>query len=75
LIFKRLFKGYVLLEMVCDIGFIVLLLFVVCMIVYKKQLYNNPFYLIIAAIICIGLLFALNSSIKGLIKIRSEKEI
>ena len=53
--------------MIFDIGFIGLVLFAVCMVVYYKQLYENPFYLFIAATICDGLLVTLYKTIRDVI--------
>lgn len=68
--FRKLFKGYIVLEMIFDIGFIALLLFAVCMVVYYKQLYENPLYLGIASIVCVALLVGLYRSIRDLIDVK-----
>jgi len=67
--FRQIFKGYVVLEMIFDIVFIASLLFVVCMVVYYKQLYDNRLYLFIAAGICVSLLFGLYRTILDLINL------
>jgi len=65
--FRKLFKGYVVFETIFDIGFIAFLLFVLCMVVYYRQLYDNPLYLFIAAVVCVALLFGLYRTIRDLI--------
>jgi len=67
--FRNLFKGYVVLESIFDIVFIVLLIFVVCMVVYYKQLYEHELYLFSAAAICVALLFGLYRTIRDLINL------
>jgi hypothetical protein len=39
----------VILEIIFNIVFMAFLLFVLCMLVYYRELYQNPFYLIVAA--------------------------
>jgi hypothetical protein len=67
---KRLFKGYVVVETIFGIGFIVFLLFVLCMVVYYRQLYDNPLHLFIAVIVGIALLFVLYRTIRHLISLK-----
>jgi hypothetical protein len=66
---RKLFKGYVVVETIFDIGFIAFLLFVLCMLVYYRQLYDNPFYLFIAVVVGIALLFGLYRTIRDLINL------
>ena len=64
---RKLFKGYVILETIFDIVFAVFLLFVLCALVYYRELYQNPFYLIIAAVIFVALLVGLYRAIRDLV--------
>jgi hypothetical protein len=67
--FRKLFKGYVILEVIFDILFMGFLLFVLCMLVYYRELYQNPIYLIIAAVIFVGLLVGLCRAIRDLVNL------
>jgi len=67
--FRKFFKGYVIFDTIWNIVFIALLLIVVCMVVYYKQLYENLLYLFIAAGVCVALLFGLYKTIRELINL------
>ena len=67
---RKLFKGYVILETIFDIGFIAFLLLVLCMLVYDRQLYDSPLYLFIAAVIGVALLFGLYRTVRDLINLK-----
>lgn len=66
---RKLFKGYVILEAIFQVGFICFLLFVVCMVVYYRELYQNPFYLLIAAVIFVALLYGLYRTVRDLLNL------
>lgn len=67
---RKLFKGYVILETIFDIGFIAFLFVVLCMLVYYRHLYDNPLYLFIAAIVGVTLLIGLYRMIRDLINLK-----
>ena len=67
---RKLFKGYVILETIFDIGFIAFLFFVLCMLVYYRHLYDNPLYLFIATIVGVALLIGLYRMIRDLINLK-----
>ncbi|HZM86477.1 MAG TPA: hypothetical protein VFF31_07955 [Blastocatellia bacterium] len=66
---RKLFKGYVILETIFDIVFAGFLLFVLRALVYYRELYQNPFYLIIAAVIFVALLVGLYRTIRDLVNL------
>ena len=70
---RKLFKGYVILEIISNIVFMGFLLFVLCMLVYYRQLYQNPFYLIIAAVIFVALLIGLYRTIRDLVNLEESR--
>ncbi len=66
---RKLFKGYVILDTILDILFMVFLLFVLCGLVYYRELYQNPLYLLIAAVIFVALLIGIYSTIRKVVNI------
>jgi len=70
---RKLFKGCVILEIIFDITFMGFLLFVLCMLVYYRQLYQNPFYLVIAAVIFVALLIGLYRTIRDLVNLEGSR--
>jgi uncharacterized ion transporter superfamily protein YfcC len=71
--FRKLFKGYVILEIISDIVFMAFLLVVLCGLVYYRQLYQNPFYLIIAAVILVALIIGLCRTIRDLVNLEESR--
>jgi len=66
---RKLLKGYVILDTILDIVFIAFLLFVLCGLVYYRELYQNPLYLLIATVIFIALLIGLYGAIRKVVNI------
>jgi hypothetical protein len=69
-ILRKLLKGYVFVDTIFDIGFIVFLCLALCGLVYYRQLYDSPFYLFIAAVICVVLILLLYEKIRNLINLK-----
>lgn len=64
--FRKLFKGQVILEAIADAVFVGFLVFVMYLLVYHRELYQNLIYMIIAAVVFVVFLFCLYRTIRDL---------